>query len=600
MNNFIKKDNVWAFGLFLFFSAIYVYTAPPGVFNGDTGEIATAVNLLGLAHPTGFPLYMLSGKLFTFITPWRDTVFSLNIYSSILTAGAVALIFFSFRSLNIALTPSIFASLIFGAGRNTIWSNAGTARIYALSLFLTLILVNLLIRWQKTNNKKFLYWYAFFFGLSLGNHLIIIVMGMPFLFMLWREFKLNKQIKTLSHALLFFILPLSQYVYIWFAYTRNTIINWGDISTLKGFINYITQRDFAFKMSARTVDDSILFFRTLTNLLSTEFTVIFFIIALLGLIILGVKHKPLFLFFTYLIVASILIMFLYGNSLDVIVLYRYLFLIYIAFAISLAFFFNIFFNKYHQNRSVFLMALVIISLVISLQFKIAFTDNNRHTNYVVGDYAENVFLTLEEDSIIFVIGDSATSSLWYLQSTNHRPDVIVIADHLLTYDWYIAHLHRKYGNKIPAQIVEIKAISGKETTDKRRSEIIKANFKSRSIYLNYFDPVILSGTTNFSLIPLGILYKIEDKSWNNGQLLKESNDYLWGNYKLRGFGKRYKEEDLMGLVDAYPRSLFNIASSYINLGLRLDAKKALEKALMIKPDYKLAERKLKLLKESED
>ena len=601
MNYPLKKDYVLVFILFLCFFALYAYTAPGGVFNGDTGEIATTVNILGLAHPTGFPLYMLSGKLFTLLIPWKDVAFRLNIYSAVLTAGAVALIFISFRSLNVAVTPSILASLIFGMGRNTIWSNAGTANVYALSLFLALVLFNLLIQWQRTNHRKFLYWYAFLFGLSLGNHVIIIIMAIPFLFMLWQEFKLNKQIKISFYALLFSIFPLFQYMYIQFAYARNTIITWGDISSFRGFIDYITQRDFAFKMSARTIDDSTLFLNTLVNLLSTEFTVIFFIIALLGFVIFKAKYKLLLSFIAYLILANISIMFFYGNSLDVVVLYRYLFLIYIAFAISLALFLDIYFNKYsfRKNKPAFIVSLAIILLLIGLQFKAAFADNNRHTNYIVSDYAENLFLTLEKDSIIFTIGDAATDSLWYLQSNNYRTDVVVIADHLLTYDWYVAQLHRKYGNKIPLQIMGVKTPSGKETVDKRRVEIIKVNFKLWPIYLNYFDPVILSETPDFSIIPLGILYKIESKNWHNIQLLKERNDYLWDSYKLRGFARKYDGEDLQGLIDAYPRSLFNLASSYINLRLQLDAKKALEKALILRPDYELAEKRLKLLESTQ-
>ena len=56
------KQTIPAIMLFVFFFSLYVYTSAPDVHDGDSGEFATAVNELGLAHSTGFPLYMLIGK----------------------------------------------------------------------------------------------------------------------------------------------------------------------------------------------------------------------------------------------------------------------------------------------------------------------------------------------------------------------------------------------------------------------------------------------------------------------------------------------------------------------------------------------------------
>ena len=50
-------------------SLIFVRTACRTVFVGDSGELAAAVHTLGVAHPPGYPLYVLLGKLFSVLVP---------------------------------------------------------------------------------------------------------------------------------------------------------------------------------------------------------------------------------------------------------------------------------------------------------------------------------------------------------------------------------------------------------------------------------------------------------------------------------------------------------------------------------------------------
>ncbi|MBD3170414.1 MAG: DUF2723 domain-containing protein, partial [candidate division Zixibacteria bacterium] len=46
---------------------IYFLTAHRGVQFIDSGELAVVAHTLGIAHPTGYPLYTLITRLFTFI-----------------------------------------------------------------------------------------------------------------------------------------------------------------------------------------------------------------------------------------------------------------------------------------------------------------------------------------------------------------------------------------------------------------------------------------------------------------------------------------------------------------------------------------------------
>src|SRR3989344_7773015 len=123
--------------LCLFFVLLYSLTAVRGVYSGDSGEILAAANSLGLAHPIGFPLYLVTGKLFSLLFPIGEFAFRLNVFSAVLTALSVGIFFLILRRRGISRAASFLSSIIFGFGQS-IWSTAVSARVYSLSLFLVL------------------------------------------------------------------------------------------------------------------------------------------------------------------------------------------------------------------------------------------------------------------------------------------------------------------------------------------------------------------------------------------------------------------------------------------------------------------------------
>ena len=64
-------------GLALF--ALYAVGACPTIYVGDSGELAAAVHVLGIPHPTGYPLYVLLGKLWTLFVPLGSIAYRLSL-----------------------------------------------------------------------------------------------------------------------------------------------------------------------------------------------------------------------------------------------------------------------------------------------------------------------------------------------------------------------------------------------------------------------------------------------------------------------------------------------------------------------------------------
>src|SRR5438552_3679889 len=76
----------------LFAGALYVLTLAPSVMPGDYAEFQMASAVLGVPHPTGYPLYTLLGKLFTLL-PFGDVAYRVNLSSAVYMAGATGVLY---------------------------------------------------------------------------------------------------------------------------------------------------------------------------------------------------------------------------------------------------------------------------------------------------------------------------------------------------------------------------------------------------------------------------------------------------------------------------------------------------------------------------
>lgn len=74
-------------GLIIFI--FYLTSIAPSVVQIDSGELAAVQCTLGIAHPTGYPLFTILGYLFSLIPLPFSKIFQLNILSAIYTAANV-------------------------------------------------------------------------------------------------------------------------------------------------------------------------------------------------------------------------------------------------------------------------------------------------------------------------------------------------------------------------------------------------------------------------------------------------------------------------------------------------------------------------------
>ncbi len=160
------------FLLFLVSFGVYLKTLCPTVYVGDSGELIAAAYTLGIAHPPGYPLYCLLGKLFTFL-PFGSIAYRINLMSAFFASLTVVLVYLIILKI---LTngptgqrvngstgklanwqtgkpfarhiPAISSSLLF-AFSSTFWSQAVVAEVYTLNTFFLALSIFVLLKWRE-------------------------------------------------------------------------------------------------------------------------------------------------------------------------------------------------------------------------------------------------------------------------------------------------------------------------------------------------------------------------------------------------------------------------------------------------------------------
>lgn len=157
LQGILLNESVAAAIVSLICFAVYLTTMCRTVSFIDAGEFATVATVLGIAHPTGYPLFTLLAHGFLRLPIGGEEVFRLNLFSSFVVALGVGVFF----KLLLASLPAgdlkhhesqntvsagkpglLFAaatgSLIFGLS-TTVWSQSVAVEVYGLHIVLVLL-----------------------------------------------------------------------------------------------------------------------------------------------------------------------------------------------------------------------------------------------------------------------------------------------------------------------------------------------------------------------------------------------------------------------------------------------------------------------------
>jgi len=164
---------------------IYAITLYPSVPGGDSGELIVAAQTTASAHPTGYPLYVLLAKVFTWL-PVRSVAWRANLFSAVADALAAALLTLT----TARLTRNPYAGMAAGglfAFSLTLCTYATAAVVFAINNLLVALQLYFATRALTDRDVRFFHATAFAVGLGAANHVTSGATGVVLLVaLLWQ------------------------------------------------------------------------------------------------------------------------------------------------------------------------------------------------------------------------------------------------------------------------------------------------------------------------------------------------------------------------------------------------------------------------------
>jgi hypothetical protein len=196
--NFQKINNLTGWSVFAISTLVYLLTVEQTASFWDCGEFIAVSYKLMVPHPPGAPLFLLIGRMFSFLSfgDLEQVAYWINI-SSVLSSGfTILFLFWSISMLGRKLmqiqhgtepeqwqTFTLMGAGIVGALAYTFsdsfWFSAVEAEVYAMSSFFTAIVFWAMLKWDliedESRANRWLILLAYIIGLSIGVHLLNLV-----------------------------------------------------------------------------------------------------------------------------------------------------------------------------------------------------------------------------------------------------------------------------------------------------------------------------------------------------------------------------------------------------------------------------------------
>jgi hypothetical protein len=421
--------------VFLVTFSIFVLFLTPNINTGDAGEIVTASYFMGIAHPSGYPLYLQIGKFFSFI-PFGNVAFRVAIISAFFSSLSLSIYYWIVYSITKDKISALFASLLLFVSF-VFFVQSVIAKFYTLNLFIILFAVFIIVYAYYNGYKKYMPCFTFIMGLTLANHHTgVLIAGAIIIFIFIFDRKRLHHKEVFVSLLMFFCgFIINLYVFLrgnsWRFFNVVYVNNLRDFYNL--FFRVAYEDNSSLAVVGKAADGLITYWYAFKNffmLTFANYSIFIFPFFLGGGIYLYKKVRPLF-------VLMALALFLYGPFLakltfanDVITARDY----YVAglqyFVPGIAFYILFvavgFYSVLHWLKKFNFRTLKILSLVAAvcplLLLISRYGDSNYRTNFVPYQVIKDVYTTLPVSSIFIGYGDDAIYQSWYLKLIGRYKD----------------------------------------------------------------------------------------------------------------------------------------------------------------------------------
>lgn len=466
----------------------YMLTVAPSVIQIDTGELAAVQCTLGIAHPTGYPIFTIFGYLFSLIPLPFSKIFQLNLLAALYCAAAVSIFSLTVKLVldNLAafqfikqskekskrkkkdsikyiqsdntskfeltetykIISAIF-SCLFLALSKTFWFQSTSVEVYSLHLLLIAIIILTLIKAfilsdsEKTISKHWLIFsVAFAFGFSNHMTTLLIIPGVAYLYFAKNGFNSKSIKQILIMLLIFFPILILVYSYLPIRASQYPFMNWGNPVEWERIIRHISGQQYQVWLFSST-EAAAKQFNYFVGNLSKEF-LLSLVLSVAGLVVSFIYLRKFFIFNLIVFLSAVL----YSINYDINDIDSYFLLAYISLAFFAAFGIVKLLSFAVTHKMQIILPVSILVLLLGIQFYSNYDEVNQRNNFIYEDYSKSLLTTLPKNSIVFSYQwDYFISASYYFQLVeDYRKDIIVIDKELLRRSWYYNQLSTNHPN----------------------------------------------------------------------------------------------------------------------------------------------------------
>lgn len=494
-----------AVGSLLVVLLIYLYSLCPDVYLIDSGELAAVSFTLGIAHPTGYPLYTLISYFFAHLP--GEPIWYLNLLSGLFSVIAAGFLYAIARRVTGSRIVPILTVSVF-AFAPVIWRTSVTNEVHSLTGLFAILLIFLIYR---CDNERVMYLIMYLIGLSLANHMMIVSLALPiFVYIIIVH---RPGIRKISVGIIFLLLGLTLYYYLIARTHGGAELAWGNTANLERLIWHVTGKQYRvwmFTLSPAAV------MKNLTNggrILARNLMYVLSIPAIIGFYALYREKRRMFWLLLIILVLNVL----YTINYSIPDIESYYIPTFIVLVISITYGVDKL-RKYLRNA-------VIIPLALAIPV-INYNSCTLRGNTFGMDFSQASTMMLPHSSLLITPYWDLYAPLMYSREIKKmRDDLVVIDKELLRRTWYLRYLQREYPDFyaevkhcINAYLVELEKFEyGRsykpQTIQARYVEMLEGFIDAKldqGVYfsLPWTDYDLDAARPEYQRIPFGLVYKI--------------------------------------------------------------------------------------------
>jgi hypothetical protein len=391
-----------SFGLLaLLAGSIYWRTLCPGIgYWGDQAKFAFLGKVLGTAHISVYPTYIVLNHIFVSLFPKGTLALKANLLSAFLSIIAIWFLYATLVLLKVRPLIAFFTSLAFSF-TYSIWMYSVIAEVYTLNALFVIVVIFLLLVLNRTRLDRYFFLATIVYAFSFGNHLTMIGLLPAFAYAVWvTDRKTFTNPKKIILVLVIIIAGFAQYYYVvWRTNDPTTRFLETDTQSLIRFLTtFHTDEGFTFTLREIVLERIPI----LAGYILREFS-IFILPAIWGMIFLKDRTTNVFL---GLCILGETLFSLNVNGRET---WAFFIPVYIVLAIYLGLGIEDIFNRFRKYPRLVLASLVLPIFFLGLNFQRM--DQSQHVLHA--RMVEKVLATIPHDSVIIVDEYDSACFFWY-------------------------------------------------------------------------------------------------------------------------------------------------------------------------------------------